>query len=198
MVTVAVAVPPVPHSGVWSLFTVTVAVNSPLTVGAPLIVVPPSQSTPAGRPVTLSIVAFVAVMVMASMSLFIHTVCAALDTDTSGNGLTVMVTVAVAVPQPGVWSLVTVISTSNVPLCVGAPLIVVLPLVQVTPVGRPVTLVTVALTGAMVISVIALFIHTVCSGISTVTSGNGFTVTLIVSHDLRSGHSTGAISTTSQ
>ena len=70
-----------------------------------------------------------------------------------------IVTSAVAVPQTGVWSLVTVTVTLYVPLTVGAPLIVV-PL-QLTPAGRPVTLVIVALVAVISMSVIALFIHTV-------------------------------------
>ena len=96
MVTVAVAVP---QSGVWSLPTVTVALNVPLTVGVPLIVVP-LQFTPVGRPSTLFIVPLVAVISMSVIAMFTHVIWSSLVTDTSGNGFTVMVTVAVAVPQP--------------------------------------------------------------------------------------------------
>ncbi len=63
-----------PQLGVWSLLTVTVTLYVPLAVGVPLIVVLPSQFTPAGSPVTLVIVAFVAVISISCIGLFIHTV----------------------------------------------------------------------------------------------------------------------------
>ena len=63
-----------PQLGVWSLLTVTVTLYVPLAVGVPLIVVLPSQFTPAGSPVTPSIVAWVAVISMAVIALFSHTV----------------------------------------------------------------------------------------------------------------------------
>ena len=68
-----------PQLGVWSLLTVTVTLNVPYSVGVPLIVpVAPDESllqlTPVGRPVTFSIVAWVAVISMAVIALFSHTV----------------------------------------------------------------------------------------------------------------------------
>ena len=65
----------------------------------PLIVVP-LQLTPVGRPVTLVIVPFVAVISMVSIELPRHTVWTSLVTVTSGNGLTVSVNSASAAPQP--------------------------------------------------------------------------------------------------
>ena len=167
-----------PQSGVLSLVTVTVTSNMPLSVGVPLIVVP-LQLTPAGRPSTLIMFALVAVISMSVIALFIHTVCTSLVTVTSGNGFTISVNSAVAVLHSGVWSLVTVTVALNVPLCLGAPLIVVLPS-HVTPVGRPSTLVIVPLVAVMVMSSIELPRHTVCTSLVTVTSGNGFTVMVTV------------------
>ena len=97
----------------------------PLSVGVPLIFVLPFQVTPAGRPVTLVTVALTGAIVISVIALFIHTVWTALVTVTDGSGFTVIVTSAVAVPHPAGWSLVTVTVTSNVPLSVGVPLIVV-------------------------------------------------------------------------
>ena len=159
IVTSAVAVP---QPGVWLLATVTVAV--PLSVGVPLIVVP-LQLTPSGRPVTLVIVAFVAVISMSTIASPAHTVWLSFVTVTSGSGFTVILTYAYAVPQLGVWSLLTVTVTLNVPYSVGVPLIVpVAPdesLLQLTPVGRPVTPSIVAWVAVISMAVIALFSHTV-------------------------------------
>ena len=174
-VSVNAAVAP-PQFGLWLLVTVTVTSNVPLTVGVPLIVVLPSHVTPAGRPSTLVIVALVAVMVMASIAVPLHTFWASLVTDTSGNGLTLIVTYAFASPQSGVLSLLTVTVTSNVPLTDGVPLIVV-PL-QLTPAGSPSTLVMFALVAVMVMASIAVPLHTVWTSLLTVTSGNGLTVSV--------------------
>ena len=73
----------------------------------PLIVVP-LQVAPVGKPSTLVIVAFVAVMLTSVISAFWQIVCVATSTLTSGNGLTTISTVAVFVPHEGVWLEVTV------------------------------------------------------------------------------------------
>ena len=89
MVTSAVAV----KFCVWLLVTVTVALNVPLSVGVPLIVVLLSQYTPVGSPVTLVIVALVAVISMSVIALFRHTVCTLFVTDTSGDGIWIQLAV---------------------------------------------------------------------------------------------------------
>ena len=73
----------------------------------PLIVVP-LQVAPVGKPSTLVIVAFVAVMLTSVISVLRQIVCVATSTLTSGNGLTVMLIVSLSLPQLGVWSLVPV------------------------------------------------------------------------------------------
>ena len=78
------------------LATVTVAVYSPGSA----VTVPetdvPLQEAPAGRPVTLEMVALVAVMLTVVMAEFWQMVCVGTSTDTVGSGLTTTSTYPVA------------------------------------------------------------------------------------------------------
>ena len=85
-----------------------------------------------------------------------------------------IVIVAVAVPQPGVWLLVTV--TVAVPPASGIPVIVV-PL-HVKPAGSPSTFAIVPFVAVISMVSIELPRHTVWLEFVTVTSGNGFTVSV--------------------
>ena len=73
----------------------------------PLIVVP-LHVAPVGKPVTLVIVAFVAVMFTVVIAEFWQIVCVGLSTLTLGSGFTTISTSAVFVPHEGVWLEVTV------------------------------------------------------------------------------------------